>query len=92
MSGTRSRLLQGFRVIIDERDGNEVPYAGVVFWKAGKSDPAVVFADPEMTHAHSCPLICDNEGKLPPIYIGPDPVDVTILTPHGDPAARYSAK
>ena len=50
-------------------------HAGLRFWKYvpdGHSDELqVVFEDAEMTRAHRDPVVADQDGCFPPIFVGP---------------------
>lgn len=64
---------------IFDNNGALVRNARLYFYKPNTLDPYTVYQDQELGAPHPQPVVTGGSGRVPPIYVGPDPYRIRIF-------------
>lgn len=64
---------------IFDNNGALVRNARLYFYRPGTLDPVTVYQDQELGAPHPQPIVTGGSGRVPPVYVGPDPYRIRIF-------------
>lgn len=75
-----------FNPIPQYLDGSARVYAGakIYFYENGTTTPQATYSDAALSVANSNPVVCDSEGRTPPIFVPDDDTYTVVFTDADD--------